>query len=422
MPLRLLHFADTHIGVETYGRVDPATGRHTRLADFEAVLGAAVTAALEAGVHAALFAGDAYRTCDPSPTHQQVFAAAIRRLVEAGVPVVMVPGNHDLPVTFGRADALDIFRTLIGDRVTVLARPAVARVETAAGPLQVAGLPWPTRSLLRARDEEGRQGDQWLREQMQALCQQTIGSLAEELEPGVPAVLLAHVTAADAVFSGSERMALGGLDPTLSRGVLADRRFDYVALGHVHRHQELNGGERPPVVYPGSLERIDFGEAGDVKGVCLVEIGEGASPAEREVSWRQVPLATRRMVELHLGVPESADATQFLGAELGGHALGGAIFRLYYRCTDEQYAALDLRAVRAAMPEVHLVAGLIRERPAAERRPAVEITEHHGVMEALGRYLDTRAELAPLREELAATARELDDELGVAEMAAEEEA
>jgi len=79
MPMTLLHFADTHLGQETYGRMDPATGLHTRLTDFSRCLHQVVDASLEAGVDAALFAGDAYRNCYPSPTHQQLFAAAIGR-------------------------------------------------------------------------------------------------------------------------------------------------------------------------------------------------------------------------------------------------------------------------------------------------------------------------------------------------------
>ena len=79
--MRLLHFADTHIGVETYGRLDPETGQHSRHADFARCLERAVDLALEHEVDAALFAGDAYRTATPSPTHQQIFAGALSRLL-----------------------------------------------------------------------------------------------------------------------------------------------------------------------------------------------------------------------------------------------------------------------------------------------------------------------------------------------------
>src|SRR5512136_37689 len=100
--MRLLHFADLHIGMENYGRVDPATGLSTRLADFLAVLDQVVEYALSNEVDLVVFAGDAYKTRDPNPTHQREFAKRIRRLTDAGLPVFLLLGNHDLPTPAGR--------------------------------------------------------------------------------------------------------------------------------------------------------------------------------------------------------------------------------------------------------------------------------------------------------------------------------
>ncbi|MCC7493811.1 MAG: exonuclease SbcCD subunit D [Fimbriimonadaceae bacterium] len=416
--MRLLHFADTHLGVETYGRVDPATGRHSRLQDFAATLNQALDVALSEPLDAALFAGDAYRTCYPSPTHQQIFAEAIGRLLRADVPLVLVAGNHDLPVAFGRNSALDVFGSLAAERVTVLRQPGLVSIATAAGTLQVVGLPWPTPALLRGHDATLQLDDQALLARLRQLCEERLDQLAQQLEPALPAVLLAHVTAADAVFSGSEKVGLVSGDPALSRGVLADPRFDYVALGHVHRHQELNGGQRPAVVYCGSLDRIDFGEANDVKGVCLVSIAPGPTPAARTVTWRHAPLAVRPFVALELAVPPHREATAYLVERLRDLELRDAVLRVRYTCTDEQYAKLDSSAVRRAVDGAFLVAGLIRERPAVASRPRVEVTEHHGLPEALGRYLDTRPELVPLRNELMQAGLALEQELQASSPAA----
>ncbi len=77
-PIRLMHFADVHFGVENYGRFDPATGLPSRLVDFRDALNAAIDIALEANVELAVFAGDAYKTRDPNQTHQREFAACRR--------------------------------------------------------------------------------------------------------------------------------------------------------------------------------------------------------------------------------------------------------------------------------------------------------------------------------------------------------
>lgn len=417
--MRLLHFADTHIGVESYGRFDPETGQHTRHLDFARCLERAVDLALEHGVDAALFAGDAYRTATPTPTHQQLFAGAISRLLAADVPVVMVTGNHDLPLTYGRASALDIFATFAPAQVTVVRRPELVTLATRSGPLQVACLPWPTRTLLVADEALAAQGEQAVREAIEARCRAVVAELAQRLDPALPAVLLGHVTALNASFTGSEKSLLGAADPVLATGVLADPRYDYVALGHVHRYQQVNPGGRPAVVYCGSLERLDFGEAGDPKGVCLVDIGPGASAAERTTTHAHVETPARVFIALSYELPATAEPTEWLLAKLGGLEVREAIVRVRYTCTDEQYDALDLRAVRTALAEAHLVAGLIREKPLDARRPRVEITEHHGTLDALGRYLDTKPDLAPLREALLTAGARLEDELTRREAAGE---
>jgi exonuclease SbcD len=69
--MRILHFSDVHIGVENYGRPDPETGLSTRLADFLDTLDEVVDYALENKVDLALFCGDAYKSRDPSQTHQR---------------------------------------------------------------------------------------------------------------------------------------------------------------------------------------------------------------------------------------------------------------------------------------------------------------------------------------------------------------
>lgn len=127
-----MHFGDVHLGMETYGKIDPETGLNSRIADFSRSLNAAIDKALEKGVNIALFAGDAYKSRDPNQTHQREFASCIRRLTEAGLPVVMLTGNHDLPNSRARANAIEIYQTLGIKNVYILNKPDVLTVETAA--------------------------------------------------------------------------------------------------------------------------------------------------------------------------------------------------------------------------------------------------------------------------------------------------
>jgi len=101
-PIRVLHFADLHVGMENYGKLDPQTGVSSRIGDFLARLDNIVDYALQHEADLVIFAGDAFKTRDPEPTQQREFARRIKRLADR-VPVFMLVGNHDIPGTAARA-------------------------------------------------------------------------------------------------------------------------------------------------------------------------------------------------------------------------------------------------------------------------------------------------------------------------------
>src|SRR5207248_548748 len=101
-----------HLGVENYGYLDPRTGLSTRVLDFLRALDAITDQAIHERVDAVLFAGDAFKNRDPSPTIQREFARRIARLAEARVPVVLLVGNHDLPNALVRATPTEIYQVL----------------------------------------------------------------------------------------------------------------------------------------------------------------------------------------------------------------------------------------------------------------------------------------------------------------------
>ena len=98
-------------------------------------------------------------------------------------------------------------------------------------------------------------------------------------QPDVPAILVGHFSVNEASH-GSEQNIMIGRDAALPRSVLADPAWRYVALGHIHKHQSLNGSHQPPVIYSGSIERIDFGEEREPKGFVVAEIGDGPTTWE----------------------------------------------------------------------------------------------------------------------------------------------
>lgn len=286
MSLKVLHFADAHIDIANYGRHDPETGLPVRVLDFLRSLDEIVDTAIAEKVDLVLFAGDTYKDRNPAPTFQREWGRRIIRLSKAGIPVLLLVGNHDLSPSLGRAHALEEYNTLEIQNVRVLAKPELLGPDELWGlPLQVIALPWVARSQMMAiSGMEASKNAEILSSLEDVLTEQVENFLQDAAaQPELPTVLLAHASVQGAVY-GSERSVMLGTDVVLSGGLVKDPRFDYVALGHIHKKQDVNEKGYPAVVYPGSIERVDFGEAQDDKFFVIVNIAKGKTTYE----WRQL--------------------------------------------------------------------------------------------------------------------------------------
>ncbi len=152
--LTILHFADAHIDMANKGRHDPVSGLPLRVQDFLKSLDTIVNTAIAEKVDLVLFAGDAYKDRNPAPTFQREWGKRVMRLSRAGIPTLLLVGNHDTSPTLGRAHTLDPFSTLEVPNVLVLDRPAFYKPADLWGlPLQVIALPWISRAGLMASQE-----------------------------------------------------------------------------------------------------------------------------------------------------------------------------------------------------------------------------------------------------------------------------
>jgi len=413
MEIKLLHLSDTHIGVENYGRLDVGTGLHTRLQDFVKSLRFAFEEALKEEVDLVIFSGDAYRSCDPTPTHQREFASLVRMLSAAGIPMVMVTGNHDSPVAFGKASSIDIFGTLGTQGVYVVSDDRILTLRTKSGPMQVACLPWLHRSRLVAKTPYQSLSQEQIVEALQDLGAQIIDSLVARINPEHPAVLAAHIAAADAVLSGSEQTAIIGRDPVFLTSTLANPAFDYVALGHIHKFQDLNPRGRPPVVYPGSLERIDFGEENEAKGVCIVTIRDGEDEGDpgRQVEYRFVRTPARPFKTLDVVVDETEDPTTAILEAIGRQTLTDAVVRVIYEIKGDRDDTVDLKAVKQALDSAFLVASIAPKPKAQAHVRRADISEDMGLKDALHAYVQNRPDLEGIENDLQTCAARLEAEI-----------
>ena len=407
--MRILHFADLHIGVENYSRVDPETGLSTRLGDFLETYDEVVSYALENRVDLVLFCGDAYKNRDPSQTHQREFATRIARLSNEGIPVFLLVGNHDTPHVIGRATALEIFRTLDVSNVHIGDSVKISLIETPSGPVQVLGVPWIRRSAFLAQGEtRGLTPDQ-VNEAIQERLARTISTLAADLDPGTPAVLAGHVSIGSAK-AGSEQWMMLGRDHVLLKSDVALPQFDYVALGHVHRHQIL--GYDPHLVYSGSLQRIDFGEERDDKGFCIVDLDETrpAGSRLRELSFQKVK--AREFLTISVDVPPGdPDPTATVIQAISRHHIEGAVVKLNIKLPADLEGHLREREVREALGDAHFVASVSKEVIEQRRnRLGAEYSKGLDPRNALRSYLDDRNVAKDRAEQLMQRAEELMEE------------
>lgn len=398
--LRILHFADAHIDMANYGRHDPLTGLPLRVLDFLKSLDTIVNTAIAEKVDLVIFAGDAYKDRTPAPTFQREWGQRIMRLARAGIPTLLLIGNHDVSPSAGRANAIQEFETLEVPNIHVLARPQVLKPTDLGLPLQVIALPWVSRSGLLAALDLSAANPAEIYAEVEARMSQLVQTFIAEADPDLPLVLTAHASVQGAIFGG-ERAVMLGNDLVLPASLVRDPRLDYVALGHIHKPQNLNPDAHPPVIYTGSIERVDFGEIEDERFFVIASVSRGHT----EVEWRRLE-GIRRFISRTITLESDQGITERLQAELGpAEALEGAIVRLvidYPRQWDPLLDEASLRQHAAGAFEFHLV-----KRPQLEARlrlPQDQAISSLTPLDLLGKYFlasNTSPEESSILQELA---------------------
>lgn len=383
--MKLLHFADIHIGMENYAKLDPETGLSTRLLDFFKTFDFIVDTAIEEKVDAVVFAGDAYKTRDPNPTQQRGFGERIKRIAKAGIPVVLVVGNHDTPNAEGKANTLDIYSALEIDGVWVSRKPELLQIPTRSGNLQVVTLPWLHKDDYKTVAER-------------------LNLLYEKIKPDSPAIFLSHVEVEGASYGSEKGMAIAN-DVTVPLPLLQDKRLSYVALGHIHKHQVLS--QNPLVVYAGSPHRIDFGEEKEDKGVILVDIAEPG-----KASFKFIDTGCRKFLSMTVTLkPGDTNPTQTILDEIKKHNIKDCVARLTINIPTGVDEEVKMDLVKKALSDAQYIAGISRnvERKERLKLDGQEEVERLTPIEALNKYFEAKKITPEKRNELEKFAAQLLD-------------
>lgn len=245
-----LHTSDWHLG---------ATGGERDLWDDQKYFIDAICGIVrEKRVDAVLLAGDVYDRSVPAASAIGLYDYAMNRLCgELGVKVLTIAGNHDsaerLASCAGLLDKAGLYLQGAAQR-----EPRV--VEFADS--QVFFLPWMTEEKIKSLYPEGRDDITDLTEAYRV----AVNHMREKFIPGKHHLLLSHAFITNAETSTSDRAAEIGFATQVPASVFEG--FDYVALGHIHKPQQVN----PFIRYSGSPMAYSFGkEERQEKSVTLID-------------------------------------------------------------------------------------------------------------------------------------------------------
>lgn len=272
--MKILHFADSHIDAVQSGRWDPATGLPVRAMDFLKSLDTIVDTAIDEKVDLVLFAGDAFKDRHPKMQYQTAWAERILRLEDAKIETYLLVGNHDSGANM-KAHALTEFKTFGTKHIHI-----VDEIKSIVTPwYEILALPWVHKSQLVIGE-----------------VIQRLEELIEKMDPNTPNIFLGHCSVVGAAFS-SERLVMLGEDLMLPKKLLTESGFDYVALGHIHKHQEIDN----IIIYPGSIERVDWGEAGEEKGFIIADVRKDSC------DWKFHKLDCRPMIDVKVKLEDKEE-------------------------------------------------------------------------------------------------------------------
>ena len=288
--MRLLHTGDWHVGKQLRG--------NSRADEHRAVLDEIVGVAAAHEVDLVVVAGDLFDTAAPTPEAQGIVYDTLLRLATGGVEVVVIAGNHD------NARALAVLAPLFErSGVHVLGEPArpdaggLRRFTAADGaPVNVALLPFVSkRGIVRAEQlmstaayEQAQAYAERMHHLIAALCTPFTGDAVN--------VLVGHAFVHGGVTGGGERPA-HLVEEYAVLGPSFPATAGYVALGHLHRAQQIAGATA--IHYPGSPLQLDFGETSQAKQVNLVELEPG-----RPAQVTSVELRAGRVLRSYAGTLE----------------------------------------------------------------------------------------------------------------------
>ncbi len=284
--MKFIHISDTHLGASNPGKKLSANGVSQREEDICGVFEEAVGKIIELKPEFVLHSGDLFHTVRPG---NRIINFALRqffRLSQAGIPTVMISGNHDAPKQKSIGSIHSIFEVL----------PLIYPVHK--GQYEVRKL-----SLANGKQSESTSSEAFIHCIPHCLTDELFQTELSKLEISQPEA--ANILMLHGVVSGIEEFSMGEFAEQSIPDSYFKQGFDYVALGHYHKKTAVDDR----VYYSGSTERISFNEIGQDKGFLEIELNKNGSP---EFQSRFHSLSARPMLDLPDIDASGLDQTQLL--------------------------------------------------------------------------------------------------------------
>lgn len=391
--MKIGHISDLHLGIDNYGKLNSETGINKRFIDFFNTFEFSLQTCVEKSVDIILLGGDIFKNSFPSPTTQKMFAEKISVLLKNKIPLVILTGNHDAPMSFGKSSPIELYSSLGLESITVVSKPSSFTVKTKSGVLQLVCLPWPTTANFRTKEEAKTFSREEISQEVVKRCNFWLVQETKKLDKTLPSVILAHVNIRNAQFSGTERKALITPDPTFEVSDFKLEGIDYVALGHVHKFQNLNEKYFPPVVYPGSIERIDFGEEKNEKGFVIAEILE-------ETKFEFIKTNPREFLTIEIDTKNSEDPMKLVIKKIKSENVKNKIIRLRILLKDFEKNQIDRQKIEELLKECFYLAKVefLIEKEEIRRRSF--ITRDFSLEDSIKTYIKKKENLFPYKEKI----------------------
>lgn len=377
--MRIVSIADIHLGSSLYGSIDHIVGLHSREIDFLNTLDKCIDFALDPKNKIDLFAilGDLYLDRHPSLTQQRELAKRLARLSQAKKETIIVKGNHDVPEGEGLAHTSSVIQEFKIPHITIVDEPQLIDFEDTA----IVAMPYLCRRTLQKKTQE--EALEYYIETVEALRSQS-GKKNN--------ICLVHQTLEGSVLSAGYRNLSTMDELVIPLSTFKD--FDITLAGHIHKHQGLQ--KTPPILYVGSLDRVDFGEAEDPKGFVL------ADSVTKKVNFASLPV--RDFFEFFIdisGLDDSVNLQKYITDTVSVQDFSTKIFRLSIKLKDVQIAYLNQselaiflkkRAWYAAKTSLDIV----RTR----RSRDADVSEVVGIEDALTKYVGSVSEYKTFADQL----------------------